>query len=200
MIEHDPIVLAKQVASLDVLSGGRFVFGVGAGWNKHEMRNHGTDPATRHGDMRERVEAMRAIWTSDEAEYHGKHVDFDPIWQWPKPATPPPVYIGGNGPRVLDRVLRYGDGWMPNMKEIETLRAADRRAARAGRQGRPGHLLRRDARDPGHAARGRRRPRADRARERPRGRRAGLDTLTLSEENACGSTRPARAPTRAGWT
>jgi probable F420-dependent oxidoreductase len=121
VIEHDPIVLAKQVASLDVLSGGRFVFGVGAGWNKHEMRNHGTDPATRHGNMRERVEAMRAIWTGDEAEYHGKHVDFDPIWQWPKPKTPPPVYVGGNGPKVLDRVLRYGDGWMPNMKEIETL-------------------------------------------------------------------------------
>ena len=89
VIEHDPIVLAKQVASLDVLSGGRFVFGVGAGWNKQEMRNHGTDPATRHGNMRERVEAMKAIWTSDEAEYHGKHVDFDPIWQWPKPLQTP---------------------------------------------------------------------------------------------------------------
>ena len=86
VIEHDPIVLAKQIASLDVLSGGRFVFGVGAGWNKQEMLNHGTDPATRHGNMRERVEAMKAIWTDDEAEYHGKHVDFDPIWQWPKPA------------------------------------------------------------------------------------------------------------------
>ena len=122
VIEHDPIVLAKQISSLDVLSGGRFVFGVGAGWNKPEMRNHGTDPATRHGNMRERVEAMRAIWTQDEAEYHGKHVDFDPIWQWPKPAAPPPVFIGGNGPRVEDRVLRYGDGWMPNMKEIETLK------------------------------------------------------------------------------
>ena len=85
MIEHDPIVLAKEIASLDVLSGGRFVFGVGAGWNKQEMLNHGTDPATRHGDMRERVEAIKAIWTSDEPEYHGKHVDFDPIWQWPKP-------------------------------------------------------------------------------------------------------------------
>jgi probable F420-dependent oxidoreductase len=122
VIEHDPIVLAKQVASLDVLSGGRLVFGVGAGWNKHEMRNHGTDPATRHGNMRERVEAMKAIWASDEGEYHGKHVDFDPIWQWPKPLqSPMPVYIGGNGPRVEDRVLRYGDGWMPNMKEIETL-------------------------------------------------------------------------------
>ena len=122
VIEHDPIVLAKEISSLDLLSGGRFVFGVGAGWNKPEMRNHGTDPATRHGNMRERVEAMRAIWTQDEAEYHGKHVDFDPIWQWPKPGAPPPVFIGGNGPRVEDRVLRYGDGWMPNMKEIETLK------------------------------------------------------------------------------
>jgi len=122
VIEHDPIVLAKEISTLDRLSGGRFVFGVGAGWNKPEMRNHGTDPATRHGNMRERVEAMRAIWRDDEAEYHGKHVDFDPIWQWPKPVNGSvPVYIGGNGPRVEDRVLRYGDGWMPNMKEIETL-------------------------------------------------------------------------------
>jgi probable F420-dependent oxidoreductase len=123
VIEHDPIVLAKEISSLDQLSGGRFVFGVGAGWNKLEMRNHGTNPDTRHGDMRERVEAIKAIWTQDEAEYHGKHVDFDPIWQWPKPLQDPhpPVYIGGNGPRVLDRVLRYGDGWMPNMTELETL-------------------------------------------------------------------------------
>ena len=122
VIEHDPIVLAKEISTLDQLSGGRFVFGVGAGWNKPEMRNHGTDPATRHGNMRERVEAIKAIWRDDEAEYHGKHVDFDPIWQWPKPVNGSvPVYIGGNGPRVEDRVLRYGDGWMPNMKEIETL-------------------------------------------------------------------------------
>jgi len=122
VIEHDPIVLAKEISTLDQLSGGRFVFGVGAGWNKPEMRNHGTDPATRHGNMRERVEAMKAIWRDDEASYHGKHVDFDPIWQWPKPVNGSvPVYIGGNGPRVEDRVLRYGDGWMPNMKEIETL-------------------------------------------------------------------------------
>jgi probable F420-dependent oxidoreductase len=135
VIEHDPIVLAKEIASLDVLSGGRFVFGVGAGWNKPEMLNHGTDPATRHGNMRERVEAMKAIWSSDEGEYHGKQVDFDPIWQWPKPLqTPFPVYIGGNGPRVEDRVLRYGDGWMPNMKELDTLgpRIADLRE-RAGK-------------------------------------------------------------------
>ncbi len=122
VIEHDPIVLAKQISSLQNLSGGRFVFGVGAGWNKHEMRNHGTDPATRHGNMRERVEAMKAIWTNDEASYHGKHVNFDPIWQWPKPDPVPPIYVGGNGPRVEDRVLRYADGWMPNMKEVETLK------------------------------------------------------------------------------
>jgi probable F420-dependent oxidoreductase len=122
VIEHDPIVLAKVIASLQNLSGGRFVFGVGAGWNKPEMRNHGTDPATRHGLMRERVEAMRAIWTQDEAEYHGKQVDFDPIWQWPKPDVVPPVYVGGNGPRVEDRVLRYGDGWMPNLPDLGELR------------------------------------------------------------------------------
>lgn len=122
LIQHDPIVLAKQLTSLQNLSGGRLVFGVGAGWNKPEMANHGTDPMTRHGLMRERVEAMRAIWTQDEAEYHGKHVDFDPIWQWPKPDVVPPVFVGGNGPRVEDRVLRYADGWMPNMPDLGELK------------------------------------------------------------------------------
>ena len=135
VIEHDPIVLAKVCSSLVVLSGGRFVLGVGAGWNKPEMRNHGTDPATRHRDMRERVEAMRAIWSSDEAEYHGQLVDFDPIWQWPKPLDGKvPVYVGGNGPRVEDRVLRYGDGWMPNMPDVDEL--ARRVAALRERAGR----------------------------------------------------------------
>jgi probable F420-dependent oxidoreductase len=135
VIEHDPIVLAKQISTLDQLSGGRFVFGVGAGWNKQEMLNHGTDPATRHGNMRERVEAMKAIWAGDEAEYHGKHVDFDPIWQWPKPLQSPlPVYVGGNGPRVEDRVLRYADGWMPNMPDVDEL--ARRVAALRERAGR----------------------------------------------------------------
>jgi len=135
VIEHDPIVLAKQITSLQNLSGGRFVFGVGAGWNKPEMRNHGTDPATRHGLMRERVEAMRALWTQDEAAYHGKQVHFDPVWQWPKPDPVPPVYVGGNGPRVEDRVLRYGDGWMPNMKDLRELR--ERIAALRERAGKP---------------------------------------------------------------
>jgi probable F420-dependent oxidoreductase len=134
VVQHDPIVLAKQIATLQNLSGGRFVFGVGAGWNKPEMRNHGADPATRHGNMRERVEAIKAIWASDEAEYHGRHVDFDPIWQWPKPEVRPPVFVGGNGPRVEDRVLRYGDGWMPNMKDLSELKPrVDALRARAGR-------------------------------------------------------------------
>jgi probable F420-dependent oxidoreductase len=135
VIEHDTILLAKQVASLDRLSGGRVIFGVGAGWNKEEMRNHGTDFDHRFGIMREKVEAIKAIWSQDEPEYHGRYVDFDPIWCWPKPAQSPlPVYIGGNGPKVHDRVLRYGDGWMPNMKDLGELgeRVAQLRE-RAGR-------------------------------------------------------------------
>jgi probable F420-dependent oxidoreductase len=116
IVERDPITTAKAVASLDVLSGGRFLFGVGAGWNREEMENHGTDPDRRFGLMRERIEAMKAIWTQDEAEYHGKQVDFDPIWCWPKPVQDPhpPVIVGGNAEKVVDRVLRFGDEWMPN--------------------------------------------------------------------------------------
>ena len=116
VVERDPILCAKEVATLDRISNGRFLFGVGAGWNREEMENHGTDPGTRFSLMRERVEAMKAIWTSEEAEYHGDHVSFDPIWQWPKPlqAPHPPVVLGGNGPKVLERVVAYADGWMPN--------------------------------------------------------------------------------------
>ena len=116
IVERDPITTAKALASVDVLSGGRVIFGVGAGWNLEEMANHGTDPSRRFGLLRERVEAMKAIWTEDEPEYHGKHVDFDPIWSWPKPVqTPhPPILVGGNGRTVYDRVIAYGDGWLPN--------------------------------------------------------------------------------------
>ena len=115
VIERDPITLAKEVASLDFISGGRVLFGIGGGWNREEMENHGTDPTRRWKVLRERIEAMQQIWTADAAEYHGEFVDFDPIWQWPKPIQKPhpPVIIGGDGANTLQRVVRYGDGWMP---------------------------------------------------------------------------------------
>jgi probable F420-dependent oxidoreductase len=115
VIERDPIITAKEVASLDFLSGGRFLFGVGAGWNREEMEDHGTDPRTRMALLQERVEAMKAIWAEDEASYHGRFVDFDAMWSWPKPAQRPhpPVIVGGSGPTVIDRVLAIGDEWMP---------------------------------------------------------------------------------------
>ena len=113
--QRDPFNCAKEVSTLDQISGGRVILGIGAGWNEPEMRNHGTDPATRFRLMRERVEAMKALWTQDEAEYHGRLVDFAPTWQWPKPVQQPhpPILIGGAGPNVLKRVATYGDGWLP---------------------------------------------------------------------------------------
>jgi probable F420-dependent oxidoreductase len=141
IIERDPIVTAKEVATLDHLSGGRLLFGVGAGWNIEEMENHGTDPQTRFRRMRESVEAMKKIWTEDEAEYHGRIVDFDPIWCWPKPVQKPhpPVLVGGLGDRVLDRVVAYGDEWIPNRVKSpealgERIEELQRRAEAAGRE------------------------------------------------------------------
>jgi probable F420-dependent oxidoreductase len=135
--QHDPIVLAKTVATLDVLTGGRVLLGVGAGWNEPELRHHGVAPADRWRVMREKALALRAIWTSDEAEFHGDFVDFEPIWLWPKPVQRPhpPLIIGGEGPRVLQRVLDYGDEWMPNdHPELEArIDELQRRAAALGR-------------------------------------------------------------------
>jgi probable F420-dependent oxidoreductase len=115
VIERDPIILAKEVASLDHISGGRVILGIGGGWNREEMEHHGTNPASRWALLRERIEAMQAIWSQEEAEYHGEFVNFDPIWQWPKPIQRPhpPILIGGDAPNTLKRVVRYGDGWMP---------------------------------------------------------------------------------------
>jgi probable F420-dependent oxidoreductase len=140
IVERDPITLAHEAASLDHISGGRFELGIGAGWNFEEMRNHGTDPGMRFRVMRDRVLAMREIWTREEASYQGEFVSFDRIWSWPKPVQRPhlPVWVGGTGPRVLDRVLEYGDGWFPNMRDLDDLaqRVAElqRRAGEAGRE------------------------------------------------------------------
>jgi probable F420-dependent oxidoreductase len=142
VIERDPITLAKEVASLDRLSDGRFLFGVGAGWNRAEMANHGTDPRTRMALLADRIRAMREIWTAEEAEYHGEYVEFGPMWSWPKPVQRPhpPVLVGGNGPGTEDRVLAFGDEWLPqsgplaDMAEFRRrVTALRQRAADAGR-------------------------------------------------------------------
>lgn len=139
--QHSPITLAKQVATLDVLSGGRVLFGVGAGWNGPELAHHGVEPGTQWAVMRESVLAMKTIWTEEEAAYAGTYVRFDAIWQWPKPAqTPhPPILVGGEGPHVLDRVLEYGDGWVPNDHPgVEgRIRELKQRAMAAGREAIP---------------------------------------------------------------
>jgi probable F420-dependent oxidoreductase len=116
LVERDPITTAKEVASVDRFSGGRMIFGVGAGWNLEEMRNHGTDPERRFRVLRERVEACKEMWTNKEATYHGEFVDFERIISRPGPLQEPhpPVLVGGNGPNVLKRVLAFGDGWFPN--------------------------------------------------------------------------------------
>jgi probable F420-dependent oxidoreductase len=136
--QRDPIHTAKQVATIDVLSEGRVIFGVGAGWNREEMRNHGTDPKTRMRLLTERVQAMIEIWTHDVAEYHGELVNFDPLQAWPKPhQTPhPPIMVGGAGPTVEDRVLAFGDGWAPMISGIED-EVFDRFAMMCGRTDKP---------------------------------------------------------------
>ena len=115
LTERDPIVNAKEVASLDLLSGGRFELAIGAGWNAEEMENHGTAFATRFRVMSERARAMKVIWAEEEPEFHGEFVDFDPIWSWPKPVqTPnPPILVGGETDYTLRRVVEWADGWFP---------------------------------------------------------------------------------------
>ncbi len=142
VIERDPIVLAKEIASLDLLSDGRVIFGIGGGWNAEEMENHGTPFKKRWRILRERVLAMKEIWTKEEAEFHGKYVDFDKVWAYPKPVQQPhpPVLMGGDAPTTFDRVIEFCDGWMPIygrstpgaglLAKIDTLR---QRAKEAGR-------------------------------------------------------------------
>jgi probable F420-dependent oxidoreductase len=139
--QRDPIQLAKEVATLDLLSGGRFALGIGAGWNLTEAANHGIDPKRRFDVLRERVEAMKRIWTEEVAEYHGEHVSFGPLRSWPKPVQRPhpPIYLGGWAPRALQRVLDVADGWLaPNIWDMpEVAKAYDRLGQLAREQGRP---------------------------------------------------------------
>jgi len=115
VIEHDPILMAKEVASIDFLSNGRMIFGIGGGWNAEEMENHGTAFKTRWKLLRERILAMKEIWTKEEAAFHGEFVDFDPIWSYPKPVQKPhpPILMGGDTPTARQRVVDFCDGWMP---------------------------------------------------------------------------------------
>ncbi len=115
VIERDPIMMAKEVASLDYLSKGRFIFGIGGGWNREEMANHGTRFRSRWRLLRERILAMKEIWTQEEPEYHGEFVNFDKMWAYPKPVQKPhpPILMGGDGATTFDRVVEFCDGWMP---------------------------------------------------------------------------------------
>jgi len=141
VIERDPITLAKEVASLDFISGGRVIFGIGGGWNVEEMENHGAQFKRRWKLVREKVLAMREIWTKEAAEFHGEFVNFDPIWSFPKPvqAGGPPVLLGSQSKRVFERVADYCDGWMPiNVRPydfddgVKRLREAEKGAGKKG--------------------------------------------------------------------
>ncbi len=136
--QHDPIVLAKQVASLDHVSEGRFVFGIGFGWNSDEMENHGTKFAARHQVTRDRVLAMKALWATELASFHGQHTSFEDVYLWPKPWSDPhpPILIGGGaGPKIFDHIAEYADGWMPiGLRTLSTgLPALQRRFEEVGR-------------------------------------------------------------------
>ena len=139
VIERDPITTAKEVATLDRLSNGRFLFGIGGGWNAEEMENHGTPFKARWKILRERVLAMKTIWTQKEPEFHGEFVRFDKIWADPKPLQQPhpPIIMGGDGPTTFDRVVEFCDGWMPIMRPtqnpVEKIPALRERLQKAGR-------------------------------------------------------------------
>ena len=124
LIQRDPIITAKEAASIDLISNGRFAFGVGAGWNIEELRNHGTDPKTRGALLDERIEAIKELWTNEPAEYHGTYVDFDSSYLRPKPVQKPhpPIYIGGDSNATVKRIIRHDAGWISNPLPAEHLK------------------------------------------------------------------------------
>lgn len=126
--QHEPIVTAKAIASLDQLSSGRFVFGIGGGWNVDEMENHGATHANRFKIMREHVLAMKALWTEEKASYHGEFVKFDPVWSWPKPKQRPnpPILLGGETDHTLRRIIEYCDGWLPRPRGFDPVQGIER--------------------------------------------------------------------------
>jgi probable F420-dependent oxidoreductase len=139
LMQRDTLHTAKTVATLDHISGGRVLFGLGGGWNRPEMENHGTAYATRFRKLEEQVQALKRLWTEDEPEYHGEFVNFDPLWLWPKPVTAPhpPIYFGGETEHTLRRIVQLGDGWLPRVRDpaavlagITRLRSMARAAGR----------------------------------------------------------------------
>jgi alkanesulfonate monooxygenase SsuD/methylene tetrahydromethanopterin reductase-like flavin-dependent oxidoreductase (luciferase family) len=140
VIERDPITLAKEVASVDQLSNGRLIFGIGGGWNAEEMEHHGTVFKTRFKKMVEQVRAMKEIWTKDVAEFHGEHVNFEPIWCWPKPAQQPTLRAARwEAPHTLQRIVDHCSGWFPRSRNPEAGDQGHGRAQGSRREGRARH-------------------------------------------------------------
>lgn len=134
--QRDPIVTAKEVATLDLVSGGRFVFGIGFGWNREEMADHGVDYRNRRDVVREKVLLMQRLWEDEEASFSGKYVRMSPSWAWPKPSRRPPILIGGAaGPKLFTHIAEYADGWIPigGAGVREALPELGRAAQRVGR-------------------------------------------------------------------
>ena len=145
--ERNPLLLAKEVATLDHFSGGRFIFGIGAGWLKEEMEVMGGDFPHRWTQTRDAIQAMKELWTKEEAEYHGRYYDFPPVRSFPKPVQKPypPILLGGNAGNVFKRVVGWADGWMPNRVTVEEIKRGratlDDLAVRAGRDPRAIEVL-----------------------------------------------------------
>jgi probable F420-dependent oxidoreductase len=137
--ERNPLLLAKEIATLDHFSGGRFIFGIGAGWLKEETEIMGGDFPHRWAQTRDAILAMKELWTKEEAEYHGTHYQFPPVRSFPKPAQKPhpPIFLGGRARNAFKRVVEWGDGWMPNRTSVEEIQRGrailNELAERAGR-------------------------------------------------------------------